>query len=246
MPTIAAGQSSPTADGLFTRQASGLVREIGIPAAAGISLASVALSDTFINFNAGLTDFARRTSTSRCWPAAIWFVAMFAYRYLLKRDPTRRRRVRVPVADRAPRRRARWRASRSRSCSPRCSRPTPTSWPRTRRSCYSPRRGFQEQLDRQRRQPRGQQRRDRRDQCRRDARRRGSLGVLAEALAQIILGLIVLQLLAFLILALLLADHSHATSSPRSPATATTRRLPGVIAAAKSNGVAVRRLVRRR
>ena len=44
---------------LFTRQASGLVRELGIPAATGISLASVAVVNTFINFNAGLTDFPK-------------------------------------------------------------------------------------------------------------------------------------------------------------------------------------------
>jgi hypothetical protein len=43
--------------GLFTRQSSGLVRELGILAATGIALASVALPDTFINFNAGLTSF---------------------------------------------------------------------------------------------------------------------------------------------------------------------------------------------
>jgi basic amino acid/polyamine antiporter, APA family len=88
MPTIAAGQSSPTADGLFTRQASGLVREIGIPAATGISLASVAVVNTFINFNAGLTDFAKADMyLPLLVAAAIWFVAMFAYRYLLQAVP---------------------------------------------------------------------------------------------------------------------------------------------------------------
>src|SRR5215467_1243476 len=44
---------------LFIRQTSGLVRELGIPAAIGISLASVAVVNTFINFNAGLTDFPK-------------------------------------------------------------------------------------------------------------------------------------------------------------------------------------------
>ena len=44
---------------LFIRQTSGLVRELGIPAAVGISLASVAVVNTFINFNAGLTDFPK-------------------------------------------------------------------------------------------------------------------------------------------------------------------------------------------
>ena len=74
--------------GLFTRQASGLVREIGIPAAAGISLASVAVVNTFINFNAGLTDFAKADMyLPLLVAAAIWFVAMFAYRYLLQAVP---------------------------------------------------------------------------------------------------------------------------------------------------------------
>jgi hypothetical protein len=42
---------------LFIRQTSGLVRELGIPAAIGISLASVAVVNTFINL-------------PRCRPAA--------------------------------------------------------------------------------------------------------------------------------------------------------------------------------
>ncbi len=74
--------------GLFTRQASGLVRELGIVAATGIALASVALPDTFINFNAGLTDF---TKVEFYLPliagALIWFVAMFAYRHLVQAIP---------------------------------------------------------------------------------------------------------------------------------------------------------------
>jgi hypothetical protein len=44
---------------LFIRQTSGLVRELGVPAAVGISLASVAVVNTFINFNAGLTAFPK-------------------------------------------------------------------------------------------------------------------------------------------------------------------------------------------
>jgi APA family basic amino acid/polyamine antiporter len=74
--------------GLFTRQASGLVRELGILAATGIALASVALPDTFINFNAGLTSF---NGVEYYIPllagAFIWFVAMFAYRYLVEAIP---------------------------------------------------------------------------------------------------------------------------------------------------------------
>src|SRR6266852_4072088 len=38
----------PAAQGLFTRQSSGLVRELGIPAATAISLASVAVVNTYI------------------------------------------------------------------------------------------------------------------------------------------------------------------------------------------------------
>src|SRR2546430_2788134 len=53
------GGKAAAGQGLFTRQTSGLVRELGIPAATGISLASVAVVNTFINFNAGLTDFAK-------------------------------------------------------------------------------------------------------------------------------------------------------------------------------------------
>src|SRR5258708_39089552 len=52
------GMSGDTG-GLFIRQTSGLVRELGIPAAVGISLASVAVVNTFITFNAGLTAFAK-------------------------------------------------------------------------------------------------------------------------------------------------------------------------------------------
>ncbi|HUO75020.1 MAG TPA: hypothetical protein VMU39_29940 [Solirubrobacteraceae bacterium] len=75
--------STSTSGGLFTRQASGLVRELGIPAAVGISLASVAVVNTFINFNAGLTSFTKAEFHLPLLVAAfIWFVAMFAYRHL--------------------------------------------------------------------------------------------------------------------------------------------------------------------
>jgi APA family basic amino acid/polyamine antiporter len=74
--------------GLFTRQASGLIRELGIPAAVGISLASVAVVNTFINFNAGLTDFSKSDMYLPLLAAAfIWLVAMFAYRHLLEAIP---------------------------------------------------------------------------------------------------------------------------------------------------------------
>ena len=77
-----------SAEGLYTRKASGLVRELGVPAAVGISLASVAVVNTFINFNAGLTDFTKAEMYLPLLAAAfIWFVAMFAYRHLLEAIP---------------------------------------------------------------------------------------------------------------------------------------------------------------
>jgi len=73
---------------LFIRQTSGLVRELGIPAATAISLASVAVFNTFINFNAGLTLFrAADMYLPLLAGAFIWFVAMFAYRQLLRAVP---------------------------------------------------------------------------------------------------------------------------------------------------------------
>ena len=80
--------ATPASQGLFTRQSSGLVRELGIPAATAISLASVAVVNTFINFNAGLTAFSQVDMTvSLLVGAAIWLVAMFAYKYLLEAIP---------------------------------------------------------------------------------------------------------------------------------------------------------------
>src|SRR5713226_4027670 len=81
--TPAAGSS-----GLFTRQSSGLVRELGVPAATGIALASVAVVNTFINFYSGLVNF---TQVDMVLPlllaAGIWFVAIFANKYLLQAIP---------------------------------------------------------------------------------------------------------------------------------------------------------------
>src|SRR5579872_205468 len=83
-----ASTAAPGSQGLFTRQSSGLVRELGIPAATGIALASVAVVNTFINFYSGLFNF---TKVDMILPlllgAAIWLVAMFAYRYLLRAIP---------------------------------------------------------------------------------------------------------------------------------------------------------------
>jgi APA family basic amino acid/polyamine antiporter len=82
------GGKAAAGAGLFTRQSSGLVRELGIPAATGIALASVAVVNTFINFYSGLFNF---TQVDMVLPlllgALIWFIAMFAYRYLLQAIP---------------------------------------------------------------------------------------------------------------------------------------------------------------
>ena len=85
---VSARDASGDRGGLFIRQTSGLVRELGIPAAVGISLASVAVVNTFINFNAGLTAFQKADMYLPLIAAAIiWLVAMFAYRYLLRAVP---------------------------------------------------------------------------------------------------------------------------------------------------------------
>ena len=87
--SVPAGAAAPVqTTRLFVRQTSGLVRELGIPAATGISLASVAVVNTFINFNAGLTDFAKADMYLPLLAGAfIWLVAMYAYRYLLRAVP---------------------------------------------------------------------------------------------------------------------------------------------------------------
>ncbi len=85
---VSAREASGEPGGLFVRQTSGLVRELGIPAAVGISLASVAVVNTFINFNAGLTAFPKADMyLPLIAGAVIWLVAMFAYRYLLRAVP---------------------------------------------------------------------------------------------------------------------------------------------------------------
>jgi amino acid transporter len=88
MATTPISGKAPAGQGLFTRQSSGLVRELGIPAATAISLASVAVVNTFINFNAGLTAFNQADMTlPLLLGAGIWLVAMFAYKYLLEAIP---------------------------------------------------------------------------------------------------------------------------------------------------------------
>jgi amino acid transporter len=87
-PPAGAAPGAAAGRGLFTRQSSGLVRELGIPAATGIALASVAVVNTFINFYSGLVNF---TQVDMVLPlllaAGIWFIAMFAYKYLLQAIP---------------------------------------------------------------------------------------------------------------------------------------------------------------
>lgn len=86
--TGSVGGKATAGQGLFTRQSSGLVRELGIPAATGIALASVAVVNTFINFYGGLLNFAKADMVLPLLLAAlIWFIAMFAYRYLLQAIP---------------------------------------------------------------------------------------------------------------------------------------------------------------
>jgi amino acid transporter len=86
---VTGGTAPPSEAGrLFIRQTSGLVRELGIPAATAISLAAVAVVNTFINFNAGLTAFPKADMyLPLILGAVIWVVAMFAYRYLLRAVP---------------------------------------------------------------------------------------------------------------------------------------------------------------
>jgi amino acid transporter len=85
---MASSSTTGKAQGLFTRQSSGLVRELGIPAATGIALASVAVVNTFINFYSGLFNFTKVDMVLPLLLAAlIWFVAMFAYKYLLQAIP---------------------------------------------------------------------------------------------------------------------------------------------------------------
>lgn len=82
------GGKSTAGQALFTRQSSGLVRELGIPAATGIALASVAVVNTFINFYGGLLNFPKADMVlPLLLGALIWFIAMFAYRYLLQAIP---------------------------------------------------------------------------------------------------------------------------------------------------------------
>jgi basic amino acid/polyamine antiporter, APA family len=79
----------PGASGsLYVRKASGLVRDIGIPTAIGIALSATGVVVCFLNFNAILTSFSGGDIyLPFLVGAAIWLVALFAYRYLVVAVP---------------------------------------------------------------------------------------------------------------------------------------------------------------
>jgi len=86
--TAVAADKKEAQSALFTRQSSGLVRELGIPSAIGIALASVVVVNTFINFFAGLAGFKQADMVIPLIAGAlIWVVAMFAYKSLLDAIP---------------------------------------------------------------------------------------------------------------------------------------------------------------
>lgn len=73
---------------LFTRHASGLVRELGVVSSAAISLAAVGPFVAMVVFYSGLTAFTKEDMYVPMLSAiAIWIVAMFAYRYLVQAIP---------------------------------------------------------------------------------------------------------------------------------------------------------------
>lgn len=87
----AAAASQPRAvgeSGLFTRQASGLVREIGVPAAAGMAIGSVACVNLLIAFPGFTSAFSKVDFYVPILAAGgFWLVAMLAYRYLVQAIP---------------------------------------------------------------------------------------------------------------------------------------------------------------
>jgi basic amino acid/polyamine antiporter, APA family len=75
-------------DGLFTRQASGLVREIGIPAAVGMSLGAVACINLLIAFPGFTAAFSKVDFYIPILAAGVfWLIAMLAYRHLVQAIP---------------------------------------------------------------------------------------------------------------------------------------------------------------
>jgi amino acid transporter len=88
MNLVAPTNKAPSDKGVFTRQSSGLVRELGLPSAIAIALASTVVVSTFINFYAGLAGFTQADMIVPLVLAAlIWIVAMFAYSYLVNAIP---------------------------------------------------------------------------------------------------------------------------------------------------------------
>lgn len=88
MSTHAATGAPAATRGLFIRQSSGLVRELGLPSAVAIALASTVVVSTFINFYAGLAGFSQADMiVPLILAAVIWLVAMVAYSYLVNAIP---------------------------------------------------------------------------------------------------------------------------------------------------------------
>ncbi len=74
--------------GLFTRQASGLVREIGVPAAVGMSIGSVACVNLLIAFPGFTSAFSKVDFYVPILSAGVfWLIAMLAYRHLVQAIP---------------------------------------------------------------------------------------------------------------------------------------------------------------
>jgi amino acid transporter len=74
--------------GLFTRQASGLVREIGVPAAVGMSIGSVACLNLLIAFPGYTAAFTKVDFYVPIIGGAVfWLIAMMSYRNLVQAIP---------------------------------------------------------------------------------------------------------------------------------------------------------------
>lgn len=86
-----AAATQPTGDGksaLFTRQSSGLVRQLGILPSAAVSVAATGPFVAMIIFNSGLVSFTKVDMYVPMLSAlAVWFVMLLAYRYLVQAIP---------------------------------------------------------------------------------------------------------------------------------------------------------------
>ena len=88
MVDVAGVAHTQTEEGLFTRQSSGLVRALGVSSAVSVAIASVWIVSIFINFSAALAGFTKLDMVVPILlAAAIWFVALFAYRNLVEAMP---------------------------------------------------------------------------------------------------------------------------------------------------------------